>query len=141
MKFIVEFKGSGYSPDGKFYLTNWNQTEVGLEALDALRQHKNDRTIQASEVVSSIPRLSYDDLSVLELTEEEARETGHFEDKNRLTVKCPGNANETVLNQYLRYVFHDEYRVARDIDTEAVFQAWKAAGYPLQWESESADDA
>lgn len=140
MKFIVRFEEKNY---------NNILTLEKINGLNALKYFKE---------ATGLPNYPYEDLQGIEawhtscyeiiITEEQAKETGLFENTEKFMVTCEGT---TFLNGFID---KDEPRTTKTetgevkpiiaygqisryvkIDDEKLYQAWKGAGFPTKWEN------
>ena len=127
MKFKVTFRRLGpraISCDGYY---------PGLRVLDGIRD-KFGPHVTASQVFDAVPAL--DDEPAIELTEEEARGSGLFQDAATVEVSNSDLSKFTTM-EYLHCpeVEHPGacYYVQREIDVDLLKTAWIEAGCPLEW--------
>jgi hypothetical protein len=117
---------------------------LGLEDVDALREFLGVQ-LAIERITSWVDALSS---SVsFKLTEEQARESGYYkmscetlevmvegESLNRYVTISPETDQDSQTGEYIKA------GMKRQVDTLAVFNAWKAAGYPLTWVGETDND-
>jgi len=126
MEFTVKFA----SQEIKFvsqrgYAVSMPTRKVGLRQLDEAR------AMLGSHITCVLaPQLLEDDVSV-NLTEEQARASGLFDEANEVTVEVPKRA----LNKYVALTYQEgiAVRATYTIDKKQVLADWIAAGYPEQW--------
>ena len=128
MKFEVKFEG---------FPINLKSRRVGLEHLDLARCETGVSNLDASRVNQYMA--DYTENPTIEIDEATARCAGHFQQNSWVRARCKINFEQFVspvvvaqrddtTGEVISVKF--EYQ----LDKLAVLDAWKEAGYPLEWE-------
>lgn len=130
MKLHIEF----ISPNG--YPVSYDSRDIGLNGVDRIREYAGHK-IPLDVIHGGVMALrAYPRIKV---SEEVARKSGHFWDRNTVCVTVPAGG----LNRFVRLIPHVERADSGEvlhaelhakIDNEAVVRAWEEAGFPLQWD-------
>jgi len=125
----------------KFHADNryvWRRSErsLGLRYLAEARRVTNRQDLLPAEVMSDV-RSGYAYSVTVKLTEEQARQAGHFDEYDNVGVRVPPLS----LNRYvhLQPQVHEEdseYAVPFEwsVDEQSLLWDWLAAGAPLEWD-------
>lgn len=129
MKFTVVFIAQT-SPGRTPLFFDTPEIEIGIKGVDSIRNKFPDITLD--KIAPLIH--NFKENPVLSLTYDEALETGGlFTECNEVTVRSDHNRNyllkETIVDDSERVHIEHKY------DPEDVLNAWKEAGYPLEWKS------
>ena len=130
----MEFTVSFCSKQG--YAVNMADDKVGLDFVDRVRMELQ-LNIPIERISGYICSRSYD--PEITITEEQARDSGHF--RNSASVQV------TVPNEFINQFVTVELRTSKNGDTgevthvrgglklqeDKLFEAWREAGYPLEW--------
>lgn len=136
MNFRVRFTATPYCAFQK------DLGKVGLDLVDTVREELELPELPLEVFSENVQRYFYN--PELELTEEQARKSGHFKDKNYIEVHVP----EGFLNRYI-YI---DYKVSREPDgkitnvkfffnynSEQIIEDWLEDGSPLKWNEETGE--
>ena len=132
MKFNVLFDG------GSSCAIKIEQQRFGLKGLDAARNAVGLPNLEADRVVEVIASTKRD--PKFEITEEQARNTGHFQDRSYAKVRVkPGALNG--FTQILWIVSRDnktgeikEVEARIVVDHKKIWEAWEEANFPIDWD-------
>lgn len=117
---------------------------AGLDVLDDIKSDRRYKHLKPSEidVYSSCPISS--SYHAVELTEDQAREAGHFCGKTVVQVETHKMFNEFIeynirevyhVGKFLKVFFNKPANVSVSyiVNDGAIYEAWKEAGFPLEW--------
>lgn len=144
MEFYIRFNGvlregeKQTDPNGVVYAVGVDSTVIGIEALDKVRDDIGIPNLTPALVNKDVFRLYIDPTFKISL--ELARKSGHFQKKPSITVQV-GNHQ---LDRFVSMVAHIERDPENgtikhikhffELDEKAVVDAWKKAGFPLEWD-------
>lgn len=140
MKFSVVFKVCGNSGA---YAINKPSIAVGMRAAEIAIARFPKAGLDIAHVEADVDEFKLAEVDVF-LTLEQARNVPHAYASNVIEVSVPAE----ILNQYVDLEFMiDENKDGEDVavpywglNTEALLNEWKEAGYPLNWDPTELSD-
>ena len=113
--------------------------KAGLREL-ALVRAKYGPDVQAEQVCPLIDWIF--EAPTIELTEQEAQESGRFDDSSEIAVKVEGDFSEFIGISVERIGAHPaDYKLKYYIDHPALKAAWIEAGCPMEWIRQTGGEA
>ena len=104
--------------------------DIGLDILDRYRKDINDEDVTIEDLPDLIENRK--DPTTIEINEDIARKSGHFEHRTRF--KCWINPNIMVKFEKIENVSSDENEKMKIIvDEERLIDEWEKAGFPEEW--------
>jgi hypothetical protein len=133
MQFSVEFSCEkfGHKP------IEFEQTQNGLLMVDKIRKE-----VGLKIPIERIPYFtpSFHSSVTLYITEKQARETQHFETQHELRVFVPRGFLNEFTGLKIEPITNEETGEVKAIDlrhhifANDIWEAWKEAGFPIQWD-------
>lgn len=133
MIFEVDFK---YKPLSE-YPINIPSRHVGLNYLDRAREETGVKDLCAEKVAGEVS--CYRRCVSMGISEEIARTSGHFLECGSIEVTCKGGHLNLFVSDVMVVKNDDTTGEIKSVssehqlDEQAVLDAWREAGYPLEW--------
>ena len=133
MEFEVSFMPKGES------LYQVDRKTIGLDLIEKVRQDL-EKEIPLDKFKGYIGKGRRTFSLVEAITEELARESGHFRGKNSITVEVENNLFNKFIYEDYEVIYDEEGEIEEvkfyySFDAEAMLKNWKENDFPLDWEA------
>ena len=138
MEFIIKITTGGWNRGFSFGVE-----EIGIEGLDFIRKETGVEKLKLEKIQGYIQSQNSDPEFVID--EEIARNSGLFQNKNKVYIHCKRNFMNQFVEKVVKIIKSEKSGkikkawITRQLNEEKVIAAWVQAGYPEYWECEKED--